>query len=354
MSTEKNSIELHHTIAGSNGATPGDDFLAAIQEDDGIELAGEPPAPAPAYPEPQQQADTQPDDGDQIPSADGVDTSENGEQGSTQEQQQPAEIALDGLPENIRQSVQAILDEKQRLVEEVAQRERDFRALQGRVGPVQRELDLARQQLSKMQAPATQPQDTAPATAQSLSAVMAQFETPEWKEYERLYPDDAALQKRNQIAIAQAMDDQVKRVRSEFESVAERINRLEQERIAAQRQAELEVLTNAHPDWQEINASDEFWRWFQQREHLFGFRDEAERDARLNNRLFVSDLLDVYKATNRPVSAAAPAQPQAEVRSQSASAALSLAAQPRVSGSGTRRPSGPPSPGDDFMAGFQS
>lgn len=341
--TKADDIRLHHSIGREpvQDTAAGDDFAAAFNSDDD--------AP-PVEQEPAQEPETPP----QETVAEGVDTPETGEQGAPQEQQQPAEIALDGLPDDVRQRVQAILDEKQRLADEVAQRERDFVALHNRVAPVQRELDIAKRELAKRSAPAAQQPEPAAPVAQSAAAVMAQFETPEWKEYERLYPEDAALQKRNQLAIAKAMDEQVVRLKGEFESVTDRINRIEQERIEQQQRAELDVLSSEHPDWRQINESGEFWDWFGEREAMFGFRDDADKQNRLNNRQFVSGLLDMYKATNRPVSAPAPAQPQVGVPPQPASAALNLAASPRNAGTGIRRPAGAPSVGDEFLAGFNS
>lgn len=345
MSTEKKTEEvlLHHSIAGESDSN---DFMAAFNGgDEGEELPEQEEVETPA-----QAAEEQPESQPEETAAEGVDTPENGEQGAPQEQQG---VALDGLPDDVRQQVESILEANRRLAEEAAQRERDFKALHSRVAPVQRELDIAKQELAKRStsAPPTQQPEV---QAASLAAVQAQFETPEWKEYERLYPDDAALQKRNQLAIAQAMDAQLGRLAGAMESQIERINRLDRERAEAQQQREIEALSQAHPDWQELNESDEFWDWFQTKEHLFGFRDEADRQHRLNNRMFVSDLLDMFKVTNKPVSAPAPTQPEAGHQPRSASAALALAASPRSAGTGIRRPTGAPSLGDEFLAGLNS
>lgn len=345
MSTEKKVEEvlLHHSIAAESGEN---DFMAAFNSgEDGVELPAQEEVETPA-----QAAEEQPEQHHEETAAEGVDTPENGEQGAPQEQQG---VALDDLPDTVRQQVESILEANRRLAEEAAQRERDFRALHNRVAPVQRELDIAKQELAKRSTSAPPPQQP-DVQSPSLAAVQAQFETPEWKEYERLYPDDAALQRRNQLAIAQAMDAQVARLAGAMESQIERINRLDRERAEAQQQREREALSQAHPDWQELNESDEFWDWFQTKEHLFGFRDEADKQHRLNNRMFVSDLLDMFKATNKPVSAPAPTQPEAGHQPRPASAALALAASPRSAGSGIRRPSGSPSPGDEFLAGFNS
>lgn len=345
MSTEKKTEEvlLHHSIAGESGEN---DFMAAFNSDDeGVELPAQEEVETPA-----QAAEEQPEQHLEETAAEGVDTPENGEQGAPQEQQG---VVLDDLPDTVRQQVESILEANRRLAEEAAQRERDFRALHNRVAPVQRELDIAKQELAKRSTSAPPPQQP-DVQSPSLAAVQAQFETPEWKEYERLYPDDAALQRRNQLAIAQAMDAQVARLAGAMESQIERINRLDRERFEAQQQRERDALSQAHPDWQELNESDEFWDWFQTKEHLFGFRDEADRQHRLNNRMFVSDLLDMFKATNKPVSAPAPTQPEAGQQPRPASAALALAASPRSAGTGIRRPTGAPSLGDEFLAGFNS
>lgn len=350
MSTEKNADEilLHHSITSeaAAGASGGDDFMAAFNGDDEADAPQGQDAAAQDDPAVEVEQDGQ----DEQAAAEGVDTPENGEQGAPQEQQG---VVLDDLPESVRQQVESILEANRRLAEEAAQRERDFRALHNRVAPVQRELDIAKQELAKRSTSAPPPQQP-DVQSPSLAAVQAQFESAEWKEYERLYPDDAALQKRNQIAIAQAMDAQVARLAGAIESQAERISRLDRERAAAQQQREIEALSQAHPDWQELNESDEFWAWFESKEHLFGFRDEADRQHRLNNRMFVSDLLDMFKVANKPVGAPAPTQPEAGHQPRPASAALALAASPRSAGTGIRRPTGAPSPGDEFLAGYNS
>lgn len=352
MSTETNGddVRLHHGISGEAPAAPatattaGDDFAAAFGSDD-----DETPAPA----EPTST------DGGEPGEQQGVDSPENG----GQVPQQPQGIDLSALPEEVRQHIEAIQAAKQQLEEANAQRERDFVALQGRVAPVQQQnAQLAReieQLRSRQQAPQQQPQP-AGQPASTVAATQAQFETPEWKEYERLYPEDAGIQKRNQLALAQQMDDRIGRLEQRFETEAQRLNRIEQERVSAAKRAELDELSKAHPDWQQINESGEFWDWFNGRSSVFGFRDEADMRSRLNNSSFVSNVLDLYKASNAPQATTTPEAviPTATTQAGAASppdVTLALASAPRAAGAGVRRPAGgTPSAGDEFMAGFRS
>ena len=347
--TATDDIRLHHSIAApgqSASASEGDDFAAAFKGDDEITPAASEAAP-PASP------------GDEGASAatatEGVDSPENG----AQVPPQASEIVLDDLPENIRQSVETILEAKRTAEEALAQQQRDFEALKGRVAPVQRELDIAKRELANRTAPQAPQQRPQPQAVSTVAATQAQFETPEWKEYERLYPEDANIQKRNQLALAQQMDDRIGRLEAVFESEAQRINRLEQERMEAAKRADIDEIAARHPDWDAINQSDEFWDWFNQQPALT-HSDERVLRQRLNDKNFVINTLNFYKAVNAPTTAAPPGAGTPPATTQTGVASqpdptLALASAPRNAGAGVRRPQGgAPSAGDEFMAGFKS
>ena len=126
--------------------------------------------------------------------------------------------------------------------------------------------------------------------------------------------------------------------------------------MSAAKRAELDELTATHPDWQQINESDEFWDWFNDKTSLFGIRSEDEMRRRVNDKAFVIEALNLYKASPQYASPAAQAQPRAaaEAPQQATSAALRLASAPRNTGGGVTRPKGPASAGDEFMAAFNS
>lgn len=347
MNTEtvRDDVRLHHSIA-ETGAAPSEvanDFEAGFRDGD---APADPAPPAEVVPA----AGVVADGGE----PQGVDIPENGQQVPPQ----PQELDLSGLPDEVRQHIETIQAAKQRLEEENAQKTRDFDALHSRVAPVQRKLDAAERELASRPAsaaPHQQPQPNAP--AQLAAAVQAQFETPEWKEYERLYPDDAAIQKRNQLALAQGMDAHIGRLESVVGQQIDRINRLDQARMSDAKRAEIDELSKAHPDWNELNESDEFWGWFNQQPALTS-SDERVLRQRLNDKTFVINALDLYKASNRPPAVTPPAAstPPADTNTGVVSqpdVTLTLASAPRNTGAGVRRPAGgADSPGSDFLAGF--
>ena len=357
MSTDTdNTLRLHHSVKEPTQPTPtdaGNDFAAAFSGDDD--------APPPAA-EVVETAGAAGETGGENNPAQGVDTPENG----AQVPPQPQEVVLDNLPEDVRQQVAAILEARNKAAEEATQVRRDLEAMKGRVAPVQRELDSAKQQLARFQQQAPQPQPQPQGAAAPPSAValaQSHFESKAFKDFEAMYPEEAAIQKQSQLVLAQAQDAQAMAVLQQLDQLtrtvhgeAERINRFEQERMSAAKRAELDELTTAHPDWQQINESDEFWDWFNSKTSLFGIRSEDEMRRRVNDKAFVIEALNLYKASPQYAAPAtqAPASVAAEVTHRPANAALRLASAPRNTGGGVTRPKGPATAGDEFMAAFNS
>lgn len=358
MSSENKgeNVRLHHSIntdtpAGSSGS----DFAAGFSDDDdglpsGTQAGEVGDDGAPAGDPPGAAGD--PPGGD--PSQ-GVDTSGNGGQVSPQ----PQGLNLDELPENLRQSVGAILAEKQRLEAESVEHRRNFDSLHSRIAPVQRELEATKRELARRQQTQAPTQQSQLAATQNrptmVGAAMAQFETPEFKQYESLFPDEAAIHKRNTLAVAEANDLRIGQLEGVLGNTAQRIQQIEAASEKAARREELSELDKVHPDWREINTSDDFWDYFGEIEHLFGFADEADKTRRLQNRRFVSGILDTYKKV-RGIGAEPQTQTQASpgTQPQPASAVVALAAAPRNAGGGIRRTAGEGRKGNDFMAGFNS
>lgn len=352
--TTDNTLRLHHSIKEAVQPPPseeGNDFAAAFADEDSAQAHAEVP------------------EGDETGAeeivAQGVDTPENG----AQVPPQPQEMVLDHLPDDVRQQVETILEARNKANEEAAQVRRDLEAMKGRVAPVQRELDSAKQQLARFQQQAPQqPQPPAQGRAAPPSAVtqaQAHFESPVFKDYEKLYPEDAAIQKQSQLTLARAQDAQMAVVLEQLGNInramsgeAERINRIEQDRMSVAKRAELDELAQAHPDWQQINETDEFWDWFNGKTSLFGIRSEDEMCRRVNDKAFVIEALNLYKASPQyatPATQSAPAAHVAtEVQQPTANAALRLASAPRNTGGGVHRPKGPASAGDEFAAAFNS
>lgn len=305
--------------------------------------------------------------GDQNISGQGVDTSGNGAQVASQSQ----ELNLDGLPDEVRQHVESLRTRQQELESQAADLRRNLDAQNGRVAPLQRELDSTKRELARIQTPRTQTQQQPQpqqqrAVPSAVDVANAQFETDSFKAYEKLYPEEAALQKANAIAVAKATDQRMAYLESLVGQTFSRVGQIEADRQQAHRREEIVELDRVHPDWREINASDDFWNWYAPREHMFGFTSDEQRQRRFEDRKFVTSLLDDYKAHRdrdalragngggAQTTTQQTTQPQGQQQQQTIDPSLTLSAQPSIRGGGVRRTGGTEQKGNDFMAGYNS
>lgn len=292
----------------------------------------------------------------------GVDSAETGEQG----QAQAEELNLDELPDNVRQLVDSLRQTNQQLDSSLAATRRERDAAVGRVAPLQQQL-TAYQRAQQMQQPNAEPAASAAKAkvneAQAdIDAAMARFESEEFKRYAEAWPDEAKMLRETQLATLNLIKQQRIEFAEQIGSVgrmvqtqiAPQLDQLRSDREEAERQRAIAALAAEHPDWQDLNQSDEFWQWFEgERPHL-NYADDEHARARLRDHSHVAYLLTRFKRetgrqAGQQVTAAAPATPAANPR-----LALAGGRPERSQSAPVRRGVGGVTAGDDFMAGFNS
>lgn len=187
------------------------------------------------------------------------------------------------LPEAVRQRL-----ERAAQLEADLQRERsNTLAALNRLQPTQRRLaELERQFAQGAQPPAAAPAPPQESTADSF------YDSDEWKAYERDFPQEAAAQRKvydRQLArIAQA--------EAKFNEIDQRLNqrlaRVDEFVGRQTKNSELEALTQAHPDWQELvqgDAATDFQVWLSSQDE--DIQKWIHSDSAAKN----IQLLDFYK-----------------------------------------------------------
>jgi hypothetical protein len=208
---------------------------------------------------------------------------------------------LDALPEDVRARVEAMRQaeqESQELRTRLERKEHDYQALQGRLAPIQRKLATLEAQRTEA-SPAASPAQQATPQAQQADPI---FGSDAWTKWASEFPEDAKVMESTMRAIQQQADSRVSRleqmiqtqIQPSLSAAAETAHRVEAER---QRQE----LAAEHPDWTELNASGEFWAWFDgYRESMPphvapALHDEQQLRGVLSDARFVSNLLHQYK-----------------------------------------------------------
>lgn len=355
--------------AAAGAADAGADFASGFAEG-GAEVAAAGDAGAAGAP----------DGGGAGEGAGGVDTAQNGEQGRVQSQ----ELNLDALPENVRQLIEEQRQRQAQLETDLASARRDRDSLHGRVAPLQQQLarlSAAQQQpVQRAPAPAAPPANAAIADAQrGIEEAEAYFESDEFKRYAETWPDEARVQRETQMrtlrslkALHEATAAQFERIAPQVESLRADREQQEQDRAQRQRQEALDDLTARHPDWQQLNESQEFVDWFAAEIPNLNYVDDDHKRARLNDASHVDYLLTRFKRDTGYGQSAAPVQDTIPPDKQSQQAAdnqhqhqqqptggsaarLAMAGAPAAPGSPAPINRGVGlTPGDDFLAGFNS
>lgn len=227
---------------------------------------------APATPQ-AKPSEAQVDQQEQVPAATATDSSESTQAGDGAQQadagaeQTAADDWLASLPEEVQDRVRS---------ERKAAEDR-YNALHGRLAPTQRALSEANQRLAQAVRPQAPPAQATPQQQDSY------FDSDGWKRYAEDFPGDAKVMR-------EAIERQTAMAESRYNSLAQRLDQLSQgvslatshvQDTAIQKQvAELEKL---HPDWQDVNQSQEFWDWFD------GYR--SSQPAALRSALYSDDAL---------------------------------------------------------------
>lgn len=186
-------------------------------------------------------------------------------------------------------------------------RERQARAaVEGRLAPVQRK--LSRVELELAQSRQTSPREpvsptgaagTTPPADQPLDSI---FDSPGWKKFETEFPEEADVQRKALQHVSTATSKRIQNLedlvnRTVQPRLAQHDRNAEEQRIEQEKAA----LTQAHPDWQEINADPVFLTWLsdwveaQPADVRTIYGDEAKFRKILTDSAFTSGLLDQYK-----------------------------------------------------------
>jgi hypothetical protein len=309
-------------------------FAAALAED----------APEGEEQEPQGQPEGDPEQPQEQPGeeqAEGVDSSDEPAQPA------PEDAIFSSLPDEVRQYVEGIRNRAAELEsanqskeQELARARNDHAAMAGKLRPLQQRLaELERAQRQ----PAQTPQASEPAQSETVSDLDAFLKTPEWEEYKRTFPSEAAVWEKGQraslaIAAKLARSEAERAVRDLEGRFAPTITRIETDNARKAHEEAISDLASEHPDWQQINADPRFSQWFdgvylpQQLDVVQqAFSDENYARRQLANPGFVKKLLHEFKAQHGIQSAATAASaPTTSARSQTP-ARLAVAAAPTIS-----------------------
>jgi hypothetical protein len=245
------------------------------------------------------------------------------QQGPTAEPEQTQEVAH---AEDVAQETPAIPGDIQAKLARLAELEenfpklqRDYQAVYGRLAPMQRKI-AEYEQAAKASPPAV----SKPQPPQDAST---EISLPEHlKAMEEDYPEIAAALKRERAEFQRRIEEIAQRVDPVVRQVGF--------------QTEVQRLTQAHPDWQDINASEDFqgfvgWWWENQppafRNALGG--DDGLRGA-MNQADFTIPLLNQYKALRQQAQAAPAPQPQPQSKPSAQNGRRAMSAAPNVRSSG--------------------
>lgn len=302
-----------------NNGTPGEqptegqefDRIFALDDD----ALGNPAEPKPPVTPPAQAAGEggEPNSGGQPATGDG------GESGGTPTEQPAATdtpsdddwLASANLPEDVVTRIRADREARDNAIREAQQR---YDALHGRLAPTQQRLADTERRLAQMTRQPAEPAPTPPVMqpGQSLDSF---FDSAEWKAYADDYPGDAKVM-RSALEADRAMWQQhVQHLDARLNQLARRLESTEQVASRSVINEEISLLEKRHPDWMDINNSDEFWGWFdgwrasQPKSLRAMYYDDAKLGELFNDAEWTASLLDGYKAQHQ-------AAPHAQVPAQ--------------------------------------
>ena len=151
---------------------------------------------------------------------------------------------------------------------ELADMRQKFTALHGRLAPVQQANERLRQQLEQggRPPPAQTPNSSATSSQQPGSSpavpatpILDLGSIPEFAEFKEAFPEEAK-------AIAALFGKQaanVDNLQQQLGSVSQGLQQIQQASFGQQREAELNRLVTAHPDWMQVRPSEDFAQWLQ-------------------------------------------------------------------------------------------
>lgn len=215
----------------------------------------------------------------------------------------PADDWLAALPEDVRTRIQKDREERAQALQESENR---FKALHERLAPTQRALSEAQTRLAQMQhRPAAQPSEAPPAP-QAGQTLDSYFDSPVYKQWAEDFPGDAKVLRDGLEAQDRALRGQLSQLEAQLQQLNQRLGQTEQVASRTVVNDEISRLEAAHPDWRDLNNSDEFWSWFEdwkvtQPKSLRGQYYDAERLRELwCDSDFAIARISEYKASTAP------------------------------------------------------
>lgn len=220
------------------------------------------------------------------------------------------------LPEDVRARIDAEIKARE---EAALDAENRFKALQGRLGPTQRELSAAQARLAALERNAGMEQPASPPVIQPGQSLDSYYDSEDWKDWEETYPGDAKVLRSALNAQQKALQEQIARIEGRYTQLEQRLEQTATAVTSRVVNDEISRLDEAHPEWRDYDKSDEFWAWADewrasQPKSLRGvFYDEANWRQMWNDADFTIARISEYKAAKAPAPApsAAPVQPTA-------------------------------------------
>ena len=134
------------------------------------------------------------------------------------------------------------------------------RSNRGRISALQRQIDqLSRQMTDDHAETGKSSGGGQQKRGQSQAATPDAFETEDWQKLKEEYPEvlgpvEQALRSR---------DEQLQQVNKRLEQFGEKFQGLDQAQHEAYLAGQEQALSERHPDWQQVTASDQFLRWYE-------------------------------------------------------------------------------------------
>jgi hypothetical protein len=272
---------------------------------------------------------------------------------------------LQSMPDEARQTWQNLVETNQRLSNDFSQERQARMAVEGRLRPIQQKLSKLEQQQQDSRAAAPQP--VAP-QGQPNTQLDSFYDSPSWKKFEDEFPEEAATQRQAMEWNAKRSDERIQQLEEKIQSVVQdpRLAQINEFHEEARLGKEKRALAEMHPDWEQINQSQEFlgwlneWRLNQPAEVHDIYMDDNRFRKMCTDANFAGNLLnqykrdaylaDLYYAAQQGNNVPAAPQPR------STSPLLALSASPNMQGTNVPRRAvgGPQSDAETFDKLFNS
>jgi hypothetical protein len=162
----------------------------------------------------------------------------------------PPDPFADATPEQ-RQAWQNLMQEKARF-------EHDSMSNRNRVSALQKKLNELEKRIEQQpQAAPPQPKEDADLAQDDAGEDLSEFQ----EDFPEIYKAVNSIYKQQVGKMQQQFESRLNQLSERFQSVAQPVEQMQQREVDTYRQNQLSALQAAHPDWQEIQASKDFWNW---------------------------------------------------------------------------------------------